>query len=295
MHNKGKQLYRAASVVATVLLLIFSYRYIDGLLDDDPFNNVDLQWSYIALSVGLFIAFYVLVSLNWIEAARITQGDVDQRQFAVFMASQPFKYMPSSVFIFSSRAVFAKRLGISLKNSSIAQLLENAALIGANLALFVVLTAWRAQVALGLAAAATVVAAAGIAAVYGPEQFRLRISRLSIDVVLPTAALLRMFALCTAGWFLAGLAFVALHEGLSLDGYSTTSLLAANTIAFSASMLAVFAPGGIGVREFVYTQYDIGALPVLVWRIVVFAIDMVVGLVAVTVIYLWRPSQSRST
>lgn len=293
MHINGKQLYRAVSVVATALLLIFSYRYIDGLLDDDPFRDVDVQWPYMALCVGLFVAFYVLVSLNWIEAARITQPDVDQRQFAVFMASQPFKYMPSSVFIFSSRAVFAKRLGISLKNSSIAQLLENAALGVANLSLFVVLTALRWHVGLGIAAGLVVVLVVAAVAAYGPEQFRVTLARPAIDVALPVAALLRMFVLCAVGWFLAGLAFVALHEGLSLDGYSTTSLLAANTIAFSASMLAIFAPGGIGVREFVYTQYNVAALPVLVWRIVVFAIDMVVGLFAVAAIYLWRPRTRR--
>ena len=274
-----RHLTRAASVLATGLLLLFAYRYISDLLDDDPFADATVDWPLLVLSGLLFVVFYVLVSFNWIEAVRIVQRGADGRQFLVFMASQPFKYMPSSIFIFSSRAVFAKRLGVSLKDSSIAQLLENVALVVANVALFVVFTALAWNRALGVASLAAVIVVVALAWV-GPASIRVRIARASIDVDIPTRSLVRMFVLCFVGWAIAAGAFVVLHEALSIDSYDALDLMAANTIAFVASMLAVFAPGGIGVREFVFTQYGVAALPVLTWRVVVFVVDMIVGVIA---------------
>lgn len=61
-------------------------------------------------------------------------------------------------------------------------------------------------------------------------------------------------------------------------------LIAANSIAFSLSILAVFAPGGIGVREAVYSFFSIAAVTVISWRILVFVMDFLVGIVSIFLI-----------
>jgi uncharacterized membrane protein YbhN (UPF0104 family) len=49
-------------------------------------------------------------------------------------------------------------------------------------------------------------------------------------------------------------------------------------------MLAFFAPGGIGVRELVYSSFSVNALAIIYWRIMVFALDFVVGIPSVVAI-----------
>lgn len=257
----------------TAALLLFAWIYISSLVRQATFSEISINWLLFLLSIAFFIGYYGLMSVNWLIAASMFDPTVKRNQLLVFLASQPYKYLPTSLFIFSSRAVFAKRLGMSYKKSSLAQLFENGALIAANFSLFIILYLIEKNTALGLGLLLIIMLASLF--VYKRKELKVKFRKLSFEV--DTVKLTSMFYVCFVGWLLCGLSFsfFNLSLGISID---LLVLLAANTLAFSLSMLAIFAPGGIGVRELVYDRFSINKAAIIYWRILVFCIDMLIGI-----------------
>ncbi len=274
------KLYRVVSPILTVVLLAFAYLYISNLVSQIDIDSLSLNWGWVILSALLFIIFYGIVSLNWLVSTRIFNKKSSDKQLLVFFASQPYKYLPTSLFIFSSRTVYAKKLGLGLKESSLAQLLENMSLFASNFALFGLF--YLGSMHFGIMAAvatALVLAITVLYKKYPKVNLRLKSNSISIE----SKKLLQMFMIATLGWFVCGLSFLSLNYVLGIN-VDVLTLLAANTIAFSLSMLAVFAPGGIGVREAVYGFFAVSAAAIIYWRILVFIVDMVVGFISIAII-----------
>jgi hypothetical protein len=278
MINK-KNVLRSINIILTIFLLAFSYAYIKSLLSRVDFESISIDIAFVALSAALFIAGYTLFAFNWLFGARIFDRNITKYQLLVFFASQPYKYLPTSLFVFSSRAVFSKKLGLPLKQSSVAQVIENSALFAANFSLFAVLCGIMASTLLGCIVVAVI--ATILIFAYFKKSIQINIKQKSLS--LSTHNLLKMYLLSVLGWIMVGMAFVSLNKSIGLD-IKFISLIAANTIAFSLSMLAFFAPGGIGVRELVYSSFSVNALAIIYWRIMVFALDFVVGIPSVVAI-----------
>jgi uncharacterized protein (TIRG00374 family) len=90
----------------------------------------------------------------------------------------------------------------------------------------------------------------------------------------------RLFILPVLAWLSAGTAFylMVMATGQQLDFVTAVT---ANAVAVSLGILAIFAPGGIGVRELVYNKFGVASAGIILWRLMTLMVDVLVGLVAI--------------
>jgi glycosyltransferase 2 family protein len=270
-----KKLSQILSLIVTILLLVFAFNYISDIAQQADFESLSLNWFALIVALSLFALSYCFFAVNWLASARLLQRDAHTRQALVFFASQPYKYLPSSLFIFSSRALYGKKMGLTIKQASVAQVFENTSLFTANFVLFGVLYLAKLNLVYGITAIGILTIVVTYLATRQSIEFQLKGKRLTVD----PSKLANMFMVAFIGWLVFGLAFVSLHWALGLQ-IEWLNVMAANTIAFSLGMLAIIAPGGIGVREVVYSYFMISSAAIIYWRILVFIVDMLVGGIA---------------
>lgn len=275
----NKVLGRTLSTMLTVAVLTFSYFYISDLVSEAKFAAASINWLLISLAVVLFVVYYGLMSLNWLFSTRLFDKKSRRSQMLVFLASQPFKYLPTSLFVFSSRAVYGKKLGLNYKQSTIAQLFENASIFISNFYLFFIFYFFEYSYVLSLLVA--VIGVVGLIWIYKVGDFNLRIKNRKIEI--ESKSITFMLTSTALGWLACGLSFVFLNLSLGIN-LEFNKVMAANMLAFSLSILAFFAPGGIGIRELVYEKFGLANIAIIYWRIVVFVMDMVLGVPAILLI-----------
>lgn len=267
------------SGILTLLLLVFAYRYFRNLVDQVNNTELTVSWIYVVASGALFLVFYALLSLHWHYASRLVVGDAPLNQWLAFFASQPYKYLPTSLFTFSFRGVYAKKLGMSFKKSSVAQLLENSSLIISNIFIAAVLVISRVNPLFSVLACI----AAGVLVWMMLKRETVGFSLKGREYSVLSVKLVQLVALSAVAWLLAGAAFVLLNHALGVQ-INVINLVLANTLAFSLGILAIFAPGGIGIRELVYDFFGVAAGAIIAWRLLTFILDCMVGLLAMVAI-----------
>lgn len=279
--ERKKVLIKTASLILTAGLIVFSYFYISDLLSEVNIRNLTINPIFLILSFVLFGGFYIVFSHHWLLAVRQVNPKAPNAQKLAFVASQPYKYLPTSAFTFSLRAVYAKKLGLSFKDSTLAQLLENFSLIGVSLALFGILFAFRLNAMYGILVLLVCLGVEGVLFL-GNKTFIANIG--SHTATVRTRGLSIMFLVAALGWAITDVSLAMLNYSLGFGFDGVVSLMAANNLAFAASILAFFAPGGIGVREVIFETFMVLPVTILCWRIMTFMFDMVFGIGAILLI-----------
>lgn len=276
-----KRLVSILSISLTALVVCFAFVYGRSLISKTSFEvSNDKQWMIVVASV-LFVCFYLLLSIHWLWACRQVDAHADKRQFVAFFASQPYKYLPTSLFTFSFRAKFAKDLGLSFKQSTYAQALENFNIIFGGITLGVVALCFSESVVLGLLSVIGVVGALLGAYKFQPQ---LRVPRSNTKIMLQK--LIPGFLLATGAWFIGGIAFVCVDYAIN-DSVDVLHMIAANSLSYTAGILAFFAPGGVGIRELVFDLFSVTASSIILWRVMTFVVDIILGLVSILLIKKW--------
>lgn len=268
---------RVLSFILTLAAIFFAYRYGANLIRQESLKNLDIDAGLLVLSAGLFLLFYILLSVHWLRVCRLVDGEASGRQALAFFASQPYKYLPTSIFTFSYRAVFAKQAGLPLKKSSLAQLIENGSIVASGL--LVALVVYLASVNI----AALIILLLFLIIIYLviPKELNLRLRR--YITVQSKTDLSQVFGLACLSWLVSGFSFLAVSGalGISLDPIIA---IAANSAAYVLGILAVFAPGGIGIREVVLAFFSISGAAIIAWRLLTFIGDMVFGTAAILIL-----------
>lgn len=267
---KNNLAIKIASLVLTFATLIFSVLYGRALLGKIEIDKTSLNFAYLVLAFLMFLGFYYLLSTHWYFACKIVDKDSGRFQRLVFFASQPYKYLPTSLFTFSFRAKYARDAGLGLKKSTIAQIIENIDILITGVCATAIFFVMSKYVVYGLLC---VLALAGFFAVL-PQTFNFRIKKRTFRP--RKADLISMVGAGFGAWVVAGLALVALGHGLGLS-VNPLVAIAANAAGYIASIAAFFAPGGIGVREFILTFFTIPATLVVAWRLLSLTVDLLVG------------------
>lgn len=274
MQNKAVKVFaRFVSAALTLGVLYFAYVYGKKLLADAQFNSLD-YW-FLGLSFVAFLAFYAILSVHWLLVCRIVQQDVPRIQIGSFFASQPYKYLPTSLFTFSFRAKFSKQLGLSVRRSTYAQLMENLNIVGGGL--IVGATFYLLDKGFLYAAAFVVFTVIVMVLLYN------RKTAMGIPIIrktLPVHSMIVPLLVACLAWVVAGISFILISHSLGLSP-NTWIAIAANALGYALSILAVFAPGGIGVRELVLVSFGMHGNAIIMWRILTFIADLSVGFVAV--------------
>lgn len=275
----SKPIKNVLNILLTLTLLLFAYIYIAGIVKQVNFEDISINFIQVSLALLLLSASYMFFSVNWVYAARIFKSNAGLSQGLVFIASQPYKYLPTSLFVFSSRAIYAKKLGLTLKQGSLAQIIENMSIFASNLILFAIFYIAIYNVAIAFCMSVLVMIL--LWKLSYKEKILLKFKNKSLEV--GGRQVVVMLLATTAGWLFNGAAFILLNISLRID-INIAELLAANTIAFSLGILAFFAPGGLGVREMVYKFFLVSNVAIIYWRILVFAVDMLLGAAAIVLI-----------
>jgi uncharacterized membrane protein YbhN (UPF0104 family) len=264
------------NLLLTGLLFYFAFNYMAVLLSTANFETlIGERWLFIVASFAIFVVFYVVFSYHWLLVCRLISKNVDNILILAFFASQPYKYLPTSLFSFSFRAKFAKDLGMGLKQSSYVQLLENFNILssGALIAtvFFVAHHSFTLGIALGLGSFF-------VAYFVHRRKFVLRLPK--SKKIIPIYRMAPAFLVMCSVWIIGGTSFLLTNYAFGLNPNYLLAI-SGNAAAYVASILAFFAPGGIGVREFVLATFSIQATAIVAWRLLTFSADMLLGFLAV--------------
>jgi len=172
-------------------------------------------------------------SFIWLMVLRRLGLPVRWRSTAIYVRSQLAKYVPGGVWQYASRGTMARVHGLSVRVVARSLPIELAATLYAGGAFTFLIFGWWG----GIAVIAAIGAAPGLAAYLAPRRTALRVAARAVPFYAAT-------------WLLIGVSFWMTARAFM---YVSPSDLPLYTGAFAAAwivgLVAIYAPGGIGVRE----------------------------------------------
>ena len=199
-------------------------------------------------SYGILIEAWRRILLGWDQRLGYTPAA------RIWCLSNLGRYLPGKVWSVAGLAVLAQRTGVAGWAAAASALVMQAVAIGTG-ALVVSFGAPGAASPLALLAACCVAGGVIVGLVWKPLAARLvHLAKPGTEFrSLPLTTALLGTAVTLVSWVAYGIAFWALSNGLfevsSLSIIQATGIFAAGYIV---GLLALFAPGGVGVRELVY-------------------------------------------
>lgn len=218
------------------------------------------RWSPIGLSAMVVLACYVLLIETWRRMVRTWGSALAPRDAArIWFISNLGRYVPGKVWQIGAMGLLAQRAGVAPDAAVGSSLVL--AIVNILAGLVVILAAGRG--ALGTLAVPPRAAVAGSAAAVLatlalpwllPTLIRLfnrMTGRQLASPRIPLMAIASAFVGCSLAWMGYGLAFAIFAGALvpTPDAAGIGGHVAAFALSYLAGYLAVFAPGGIGVRE----------------------------------------------
>ena len=217
----------------------------------------------------LVVTTYFILVEAWRATLRVWSETLTFGAAArIWFVSNLGKYVPGKVWQIAAMGALAQRAGVSATAAIGSSLLVNLVSVIAGFAVIAVMAAGKIRMAVGgqssaigsASSEATVVAiaiAGGLALALAPfavpRLVRLagRITGRAIPIPRVPAKAVWVAAVSTvASWLLYGLAFSLFAHGITPRATgNATSYIAVYTGSYLAGYLALFAPGGVGVRE----------------------------------------------
>ena len=262
--NARKALLRAVPWVFYAAVAVFAFFYLKNI-NWSALNSVSVNWGWMAAATAASIAVRFWFARIWMFLLRSLNADLTGNEaelYLVYAKSWLGRYVPGGATWILGKIYFATKLGISKAKLGISSFLEGAlqiivVIISAALMLAIdphVQSLGRTWVWLLLAAAI-----AGLVAVYPPVFNRVirfgyakvRKQDLSHEHLPDTKTIGKGIGAFAVSSVLSGLSFyfVAAAVDPKLDASSLAFIIGASNLASALSMLAVFAPAGLGVRE----------------------------------------------
>jgi hypothetical protein len=215
------------------------------------------------LSAGVFhVLFLYVACANWSRIVQISAGLSISlydsfRQLAILGLG---KYLPGKIWGAIARGAVLARLGVRADETLIATFHEQYLLVVSSVAVMAVclvpvLDAWMAWLAgLGCGAIVALGYSAQALGLRLIRQFTLKSgdSRSRSSAALPWGSYMWLMSRFFMLWILNGLIFASLYYGMFSGPISierVSILIFANAAGITVGFLALFAPGGIGVRE----------------------------------------------
>lgn len=266
----NKKLVNYIQLILTILLVVFIVAKAGDFLDQVDWQLIIDSWPFVLIAGAIFVCGYIVMAKHWLAVCRIVDPKASSNQTLAFFASQPYKYLPTSLFTFSSRATFASKLGLGLKQSTEAQVIENVNLIGSSLLSGIILLLFIYNFLVGTAAAAIVVAVC--LAIWHKKSIKIPLIKYNLEL----REWLKSLAVAAFGWLIIGFGFFVITSGIE-GRFDPILAIAASDLATGLGILAVFAPGGIGVRELVFHYLTFASSTILIWRLTTFIVDIAIG------------------
>jgi uncharacterized membrane protein YbhN (UPF0104 family) len=262
--NARKALLKAVPWVFYAAVAVFAFFYLKSI-NWAALNSVSVNWGWMAAATAASIAVRFWFARIWMFLLRSLNADLTGNEaelYLVYAKSWLGRYVPGGATWILGKIYFATKLGISKAKLGISSFLEGAlqiivVIISAALMLAIdphVQSLGRTWVWLLLAAAI-----AGLVVVYPPVFNRVirfgyskvRKQDLAHEHLPDTKTIGKGIGAFAVSSVLSGLSFyfVAAAVDPNLNAGSLAFIIGASNLASALSMLAVFAPAGLGVRE----------------------------------------------
>ena len=264
---------RRVRFVGHVLLLggvAFLLVRLRASLRDSNIHLANVGWGWLAGATALGVVAVFGSSAIWLLIMRRLGSPIRWPSAAIYLQSQLGKYVPGGVWQYASRGAMARGYGLSVRTVARSLPIELGATVCAGAAFAFLAVGWW-----GAIGAAGAIASAGGAGVY------LDGSRAARRL---TAQTIPLYALT---WILVGVSFWMTARALLPVKVSDLALyVGAFAAAWLVGLIAIYAPGGIGVREAVLVAIlgpRIGSADALVIAAVSRAVFTLADLIAAAV------------
>jgi len=287
---------RAIPITFYALLIVFLALYIKGI-DWNQFSKAEFNIGFVAIATVLSLGFrYWGVGIWFFLLRKLGAGSLRGKYVElsyVYAKSWLGRYIPGAATWIVGKVYFASKLGISRARLGVSGLLEGALQIAATLALGLLLVlidprtnALEIGYRIGIIVAFVLCVVALIPAVFE------RIVNLALRIIrrqplekslFPTAStMLASAGLYVGGAVIAGVSYYFISASIypSIKPADILFVVGVTSLSSAASMLAIFSPGGLGVREVillvllsVVMPSEIAGLVVVVTRVWSIAVD----------------------
>lgn len=247
------------------LFFIFLFVYLKSI-DYSVFQSASFVWSYMLVSgvLALFTRFYQAhIWLTLLEGLGATGLHKQWRQFLyVYAKSWLGRYIPGTAPWLLGKIYFASKHGVSKNKLGISSLLEGGLQVTVTMAVALIMlfsdgrfevidTSFK-IIIVGLLAACIICLIPPVFNRVISKAYELfKKEKLADEHLVNTPTLLRGIAQYTFGAIISGfsLFFIAKAIYPELDYSNMIFVMGVGNLASAASMLAFFAPSGLGVRE----------------------------------------------
>ncbi|HNV73522.1 MAG: flippase-like domain-containing protein [Gemmatimonadetes bacterium] len=221
----------------------------------DSGAHLSPRWSLIALSSVLVLVAYAVLVETWRRTVRAWDAELPWGEAArIWFISNLGRYLPGKVWQIGAMGVMAQEQGVSVVAATGSALVINLVNLLAGFGVVLVtgaefFEARNAALAFGALLLAGIVLAPRLVPFIG--RLAGKVIGRPLDVpTLPDRAVWLAAVGCVVAWLLYGVAFQCFVAGiLGQAPGRTSSYIAAFTGSYLAGYIALFAPGGIGVRE----------------------------------------------
>ena len=255
------RLSQLAQVILTIALVAFASWYLwrqwQGAATSPVRVHLEIGW--LVLATLLVLATYGLLVEVWRRVLMrygYALGILDAAR--VWFVSNLGKYVPGKVWQVTTMALMLSRLNIPLGTAAGASAVITIANVVAGFALLLAVGTPSLRLVLGGHEASLLIATLILVVAFLTAPFLMRVLsslasrmlRKPFDVTMPAAAAWLSVIGCAIAWLLYGTAFQLFVR--SLLGSASAPWIAyvtAYTLSYLFGYLALFAPGGIGIRE----------------------------------------------
>jgi uncharacterized membrane protein YbhN (UPF0104 family) len=227
---------RRVRMVAHVLLaagLVFVLLRLRSIWHDSNIDLARVGWRWLLGAVALGACAIIGSAFIWLEILRGLGAWPRARLSGIFLQAQLGKYVPGSIWQYAGRSALAGAQGVPLRVVGKSLPIELGATIFAGAAFSILLLGWW-----GLVGVAAILGAAALAASFFHKD----------RIMVRTAA--RATLLYAATWPFIGLSFwMTARAFVHVPVGDLPVYTGAFAAAWIVGLLAIYAPGGLGVRE----------------------------------------------
>ena len=246
------------------LLLVFLVIYLQSI-DLAKLQNVDIAWQYVLIATGLGLGFRYWGAYIWVVLLRslgATNVRLSRSLVYIYAKSWLGRYIPGTAPWILGKIYFASKQGISKNKLAVSSLLEGALQIIVQFLFALALLAFdpRLDVIPGEVKGIILIGIVGCIVALIPTVFNRLIAaayrlikkkQFSTEHYASSRTISKGFGLYVVGALMSSLSLFfiakAFYPELSYD--QLFFVMGVGTLAGAVSMVAVFAPSGIGVRE----------------------------------------------
>jgi hypothetical protein len=235
---------RVAAQLLLLAGLVFLLLRLRSLWRNSNVHLSHVAWWWFIPATSAALCAIAISGWIWMRLLQWLGADAHRSTIGVFLQAQLGKYVPGSVWQYAGRAALSRAFALPMRLVAKSLPIELAGTVVAAAVFALLLVGWW-----GIAAVAAALAIAAMLA-------RILAARRTA-----TALAFRTSVLYGATWPFIGIAFwLTAHALVNSTWHDIPKYTGAFAVAWLAGLVAIYAPGGIGVREAVLVAFLRGTL-----------------------------------